>query len=323
MGDILLAFPALGPVARATGAGLFVVTRAPYAPLVERHPDIAGVVALPAAGEPGGVAAAVNFINDQIQPDFLLDWHGVPTSRYLAAYVNAEIKITYQKYAFRRWLLATTGLDLLPKPMSRVTERYVATARRWRARAPDWSFRLAVDGDKAESFRRALGIPAGGVALVPGAKHAAKAWPADYWVDLGRALARDGLPVVLFGDEGERELCARVAAAVPGAVNVAGRLALADLPEALAGARLCVTNDSAFAHLAPLVDVPALVLFGPTTPRFGFAPWGPRDRVLYLGLPCSPCSKHGRRPCWRVRRYCMEDLRPGEVVAAAREMLAA
>jgi heptosyltransferase-2 len=161
------------------------------------------------------------------------------------------------------------------------------------------------------------------VALAPGARHATKAWPAAYWRELAETLAAEGHGLLLLGDENEKPLCEEIAAGVDGALNLAGRVAVGELPEALRGAALLVGNDSAFNHLAPLVDVPCLALFGPTSPRFGFAPWGARDRTIYLGLSCSPCSKHGRRPCRLARRRCMEDILPAAVADAAREMLGA
>jgi ADP-heptose:LPS heptosyltransferase len=250
-----------------------------------------------------------------------LDWHGVPLARYVATHVDAYEKFKYAKYAVRRWLLGAAGIDLLPRPTKRVPELYARAAAKWGVDGPDWSFRLPEDEAAAEKLRRDYGLAAGMVALAPGARHAAKAWPAARWAELAQTLAAAGRELLLLGDETERSLCDDVAAGIEGAVNLAGRVAVAELPEALRGAALLVSNDSAWNHLAPLVDVPSLALFGPTSPRFGFAPWGPRDRTICLGLPCSPCSKHGRRPCWRARRYCMEDLEPAQVAAAAREML--
>ncbi len=311
-------------MAAATGAALVFVTREEWAPLVRRHPAVTEVLTLPPRGarSDGAVAGVIRRLNDDLKPDIVLDWHGVGLSRYLTAYVDAEFKGTYTKYGVRRWLLGASGVDLLPRPTRRVAELYAGSAAPWGVKGPDWSFRLPPDEGLALKTAGQLGTEKGMVALAPGARHAAKAWPAAYWRELATTLAGEGRRVLLLGDAGERDLCAEVAAAAPGAVNGAGQVEVAALPEALRGAALLVTNDSALAHLAPLVDVPCLALFGPTTPRFGFAPWGPRDRVLYLGLPCSPCSKHGRRPCWRTRRFCIKDLAPAAVAAAAREMLA-
>lgn len=315
----------LGPVARATGAALTYVTREDWAPLVRRHPAVETVLTLPprGAGDDGRLAALVKKLNEEVKPEIILDWHGVGLSRYITAHADAYSKATYPKSAFRRWLLAAAGIDVLPRPTRRVPELYAAAAAKWGVKGPDRSFRLAADEAAAERLRREYDVAPGMVALAPGARHPAKAWPASHWRELAQGLEAADRRVLLLGSEAERPLCDAVGADLTGAVNLAGKAAVEELPEALRGAALLVTNDSAFTHLAPLVDVPALVLFGPTSPRFGFGPGGPRDRTIYLGLGCSPCSKHGRRPCWRAWRYCLEDLEPARVAAEAGEMLRA
>jgi ADP-heptose:LPS heptosyltransferase len=315
----------LGPVAAATGASLAFVTREEWAPLVRRHPAVDTVLALAPRGEKndGDVTELLRQLNEEVQPEIVLDWHGVGLSRYLAAHVRAYAKARYDKFAVRRWLLAAAGIDLLPRPTKRIPELYAGAAAKWGVKGPDWSFRLPEDGATAERLRREHGVRPGMVALAPGARHAAKAWPASHWLELARGLDADGRRVLLLGSWAERGACDDVAAGASGAVNLAGEVAVDELPEALRGAALLVTNDSALTHLAPLVGVPVLALFGPTSPRFGFAPGGPRDRAVYLGLACSPCSKHGRRPCWRERRYCLEDVAPARVAATAAEMLRA
>jgi ADP-heptose:LPS heptosyltransferase len=315
----------LGPVAAATGASLTFVTREDWAPLVRRHPAVDAVLTLPPRGARGDgeVAELVREINEDIKPEIVLDWHGVGLSRYLTAQVDAYAKARYEKFAVRRWLLAAAGLDLLPRPTRSIPELYAAAAAKWGVKGPDLSFRLPEDEAVADGLRRDYGVAGGMVALAPGARNAAKAWPASHWRELARRLEADGRRSLLLGSGDERALCDEVAAGTAGAVNLAGEVAVDELPEALRGAALLVTNDSAFTHLAPLVGVPALVLFGPTSPRFGFGPGGPRDRTIYLNLACSPCSKHGRRPCWRERRYCLEDIEPARMAAAAAEMLRA
>jgi len=316
LGDVALTFPALGPVARALGAPLAFVTTEPWAPLVRRHPDVGAVIPVETR-RPRRLALreAARRINAEVKPDVVFDWHGVARARALAAAVRSPVKVTYPKYAFGRWLLATAGVDVLPTPTVRVPALYARAAAPWGVTAPAWDFRLP-PSPAASALRVPPGLSAGMAALAPGAYHGAKAWPPAHWRALARELTAAGRRVLLLGSAAERPLCEEVAAGVEGAVNAAGAAADAgELPELLRGAAFVVTNDSAWAHLAPLVDTPALVLFGPTSPRFGFAPWGPHDRYLYLGAPCSPCSKHGARACWRARRECLEDVGPGRVLA--------
>jgi ADP-heptose:LPS heptosyltransferase len=67
-----------------------------------------------------------------------------------------------------------------------------------------------------------------------------------------------------------------------------------------------VTNDSGLMHVAEAVGTPVVALFGPTVRGFGYFPSLPRSAVLETnGLECRPCSRNGRRPCWRGDHACL------------------
>jgi ADP-heptose:LPS heptosyltransferase len=71
-----------------------------------------------------------------------------------------------------------------------------------------------------------------------------------------------------------------------------------------------VTPDTGLLHLAVLLGVPALALFGGSDPLVAGLPAG-AGRILRTGIECSPCRE---RLC--QRRECLEGLSP-ETVAAA------
>ena len=61
--------------------------------------------------------------------------------------------------------------------------------------------------------------------------------------------------------------------ALPGAINLAGRLTLPEIAAFLARSRLFIGNDSGLMHLAAASGVPTLGLFGPTNAA-AYAPVG-------------------------------------------------
>ena len=92
---------------------------------------------------------------------------------------------------------------------------------------------------------------------------------------------------------------------------------LHDLLGLLDVASALVTNDSGPAHLAPLVDLPSVVLFGPETPN-RYAPLGNTTTSLYAGLACSPCfsaQNHRRSVCQNNR--CLQAITVDETLNAA------
>jgi heptosyltransferase-2 len=103
----------------------------------------------------------------------------------------------------------------------------------------------------------------------PGAAHGpAKQWPAERFIQLGKQLLGEhSCRILVLGAQGDREVCAEVAAGIGrGARTLAGETSLALLAALLKLCRVVVANDSGGMHLAAAVGVPVVGLFGMTDP---------------------------------------------------------
>jgi ADP-heptose:LPS heptosyltransferase len=101
-----------------------------------------------------------------------------------------------------------------------------------------------------------------------------------------------------------------------------GRWPLEQVAGVLGGAIAYLGNDTGLAHLAEAVGVPALVIYGPTSPRMGFGPWRPESAAIELEtLGCRPCGKDGRR-CYRLGEpyLCLKGLGAQQVTARLTEL---
>jgi len=145
--------------------------------------------------------------------------------------------------------------------------------------------------------------------LVPGASRrgAIKRWPLRHWLELaGRLKARYQLRWSLGPEEEELRAWLPEATGVP-ALPAAGLWTLA---AALRQADRVVAPDTGLLHLAVLLGVPVLGLYGGSDPLVAGLPAG-AGRILRTGIECSPCRE---RLC--QRRQCLELLDPGVVAAA-------
>jgi ADP-heptose:LPS heptosyltransferase len=118
------------------------------------------------------------------------------------------------------------------------------------------------------------------VALAPTANWAPKVWPAERFAALFAALRDGALPgaiAAIFAGSGEEEraMAAPLLDALPDAIDLTGRLNLAEAAACLARAQLFVGNDSGLMHLAAAAGAPTLGLFGPTDAA-EYAPSGRR-----------------------------------------------
>ncbi len=116
--------------------------------------------------------------------------------------------------------------------------------------------------------RAALLIPEGPpvIGLGPTANWQGKVWPADRFVALFWAL-KERLPAAraaIFAGPGDEEAAraAPVLQALPEAINLAGRLSIAQAAACLSRLSLFVGNDSGLMHLAAAAGAPTLGLFG-------------------------------------------------------------
>jgi len=129
------------------------------------------------------------------------------------------------------------------------------------------------------------------VGLIPGAaRGAAKRWPAEHFIELGRRLAgRHAL--VLFGTSSEAQDIDRMAKAIGGnAVSVAGQTSLENFAGMLALCRAIVANDSGGMHLAAAVGTPVVAIFGMTDSK--------KTGPLGTGHVVLRASEEGARDIW-------------------------
>lgn len=149
-------------------------------------------------------------------------------------------------------------------------------------------------------------------------------WPAPHFVALIERLlaARDPVVVGLIGSAEDRPLCAGIAAALgsPRCADLAGAVALADLPALFEAGVLLLANDSGPAHFAATADLPSVVLFGPETPLL-YRPLG-HAVALSAGLACSPCvSAYNHRVTACSDNACMRAIDVDTVLATVTRLL--
>jgi ADP-heptose:LPS heptosyltransferase len=266
LGDVVQAFPAFDRIRAAhPGAHITLLTTPPYADLAAAGPWFDAVEA---DGRPSGSAGAVRLIrrlrgrrfdvvydlqgNDrtnalfQALRPFPPRWSGVAFGCALPHLNPDRMKIhTLERQAEQLhdagiWPDAPTAPGAAP--------------------APDVSWMLAlrpVVPAEALAESRPLAL------LVPGAAphRPAKRWPAGHYAELARRLSELGLAVQLVGGPAEAALASDMAAAAPGAANLAGRTDFAGLAALGARAALAVGNDTGPMHLVAAAGAPSVCLF--------------------------------------------------------------
>ncbi len=150
------------------------------------------------------------------------------------------------------------------------------------------------------------------IGLGPTANWSGKLWPPERFVALFQALAarHPGARAAIFAGPGgaERAMAAPVLNALPGAIDLTGRLSLPEASACLARCALFVGNDSGLMHLAAAAGTPTLGLFGPTPAR-EYAPAGRRTAVALAEGPPGQASMD-RLPVAAALHAALELLQP-------------
>jgi heptosyltransferase II len=161
-----------------------------------------------------------------------------------------------------------------------------------------------------EGFDSEFWIKSSYICVFPGASSMTKLWPKEHFRNLIELiLNQTSHSIVLCGSELERSLGVYLDFPQnPRVINKIGELALGDTLTLLKSASGFVSNDSFPGHAAQHFDTPGVVIFGSTTPHFGFQPHSSYISSLWTGLPCSPCSRHGSNKCRYLDLACLKSL---------------
>lgn len=73
-------------------------------------------------------------------------------------------------------------------------------------------------------------------------------------------------------------------------INLAGRTNLTEAIAIMSHCNLFISNDSGLMHVAGVLDIPTVAIFGSTNP-ITTSPVGDKSVVVYKGASCSPCLK--------------------------------
>jgi lipopolysaccharide heptosyltransferase II len=150
--------------------------------------------------------------------------------------------------------------------------------------------------------------------VCPGAEYGpAKRWPAERFAATMASVAKEhSVEWVIFGVAGDAPAAAAIADACSFPVrNLAGQTTLDGLMDELSECDALLTNDTGTMHLAAMLGVPVVAIFGSTEPSLT-GPLGVGHTVLQHRVPCEPCFQ---REC-HLDFACMKGVHASEVAQA-------
>lgn len=163
------------------------------------------------------------------------------------------------------------------------------------------------------------------VAIAPFAKHKGKIYPIEMMEKVVEEI--DSWPnarIFLFGaGEYERGVLHQWTEKYPSAMSLAEQRN--GFPKELALLSHCdvmLSMDSANMHLASLVRLPVVSVWGATHPYCGFMGWRQDEaNAVQLNMACRPCSVFGNKPCMNGDYFCMNGISPQLIITHIRRVI--
>lgn len=327
IGDVLMTVPVVAAFARQHPAvRVTVCSRAWARPLFALLPPNVHFVVADFKGEHGGWRGLNALFRRllALQPTHVADLHDVLRTKWLRTRFRlsgrAVAAIDKDRSARRRFL------RVRPQTLQRsVFEKYADVFHRLGFADFQMDFYSLFPQGGADltqlvpAFDAAQRPERHWVAIAPFATYAGKIYPLELMECVVQALsARGDVRVLLFGAGAEeRAVAERWARSFERVESMVGLLGgMVQEAAVISHCRVMVSMDSANMHLASLVAVPVVSIWGATHPFSGFMGYGQQqaDAVQRTDLDCRPCSIYGNKPCRLGDYRCMTGIVPQTVL---------
>ena len=255
----------------------------------------------------------------RLRPDAALLLPNSARSALIALLGGARRRIGYRRHGRGPLLTDPVEYDRGSVPVSTVHDYIGLGAAAFGSRHLQPRLELSVtDEQRAEGARLLDGVARPFVVLCPGANKPGKRWPAARYSSVARELSAQGMSAVAAAAPSEHpEVRAVVEASDAEIVDLVQRgITLGGLKAVIADADLVVTNDTGPRHIAAALGRPAVVIFGPTDPR-----WTIIDSPIEKTLTADPFLPETLVADDHPRRCAVTKITVGDVVAASRELL--
>lgn len=329
LGDITMTIPTVYNACRANpDKKFFFLTRHHPSALFINAPENLTVIGVDLDNYkgPAGLWRLAASLKTRYGIDYFIDLHDVLRTKLLRIFLGLRgvgyRYINKGRVAKKR---LTRSQNKVLVPLKPTTERYDDTFRRAGIALYD-SFRSIFDaqpdgkGD-TKDFETVTSPKQPGeiwMAVAPFAKHKGKIYPLDLLEKVIAHFDEGGNRKIFifgFGDK-EKEAIASLAVKYPSVINMAeANLGMAAELSLLSHCDVMLSMDSANMHLASLVGLRTVSIWGATHPYTGFLGRGQNpDDTVQLDMTCRPCSVFGDKPCFRGDWHCLRGISPQIIV---------
>lgn len=314
-GDVAMLVPVVSSVAARYPQDRFsVMTRKAFAPLFENLGFNINVLPLDVKGRHKGTRGMFRVLRRTLSYGFshVADEHDVLRSKVLrSAMLLAGKKVVKINKGRKEKKNAIVNKVLTP-PLKTTIERYqdVFTKLGFPAEMTFKNFFYFSPRNFSELKSVVKEKNGAWIGIAPFAKHKGKIYPLEKMEKVVEILSKkEDTTIFLFGSgKYEIGILSEWSTKYPNIINPSGKLNLHKEMLLISYLDVMLSMDSANMHLASLVEVPVVSIWGATHPAIGFYGYNqdPENALQITDLDCRPCSVYGNIPCARGDNACME-----------------
>ena len=328
LGNVAMTIPVLYPVCRANPGTRFVMlTKKWPASMFHDRPDNLMVVGIETKDYKGlwGMMRLARELRRQYDIDAVTDLHSVLRTWLIDMFMKLRgipVARLDKERARRKALVKHKSSE----PVTPTIERYRNVFQHLGLEAPADFIRL-FDGKPMPVSPLVLEKEPGShwVAISPFSAHDGKVYPLELMEKVVEQLSfRGNYQLFLMGGGKDEKIALRkIVRKYHNAISMAEvKHGFLDEYALLSKCDLMVTMDSANMHLASLMGLQALTIWGATAPACGFLGYGQDATTdIQLDLPCRPCSIYGERDCRYGDYRCLSGISPDTIVKRIIEMV--
>ena len=299
MGDVAMTVPVLRAFTKQyPNVNITVLTKAFFAPIFRNIPNIT-VYILDVKKRHKGLLGLYSLSKElkQLKIDAVADLHNVLRSKILKVFLTGKKVVQIDKG--RKEKKALTSGQMF-KQLKTTHQRYAdvfeklgfpvdLTNPTFPPRETLNQKALKLTEDKTNKW----------IGVAPFAAHESKMYPLDLMEEVVKTLAGSYKIILFGGGESEQKILDSLEEKFKNVINVTGKLSLEDELNIISNLDVMLSMDSGNAHLAAMLGVKVVTIWGVTHPYSGFWPFNqPKDYMLLSNreqFPLIPTSVYGNK----------------------------
>lgn len=328
MGDVAMTAPVLEQfVKQYPDTQLIFVSRALFKPFFA---DVSDLIfhAIDPYGKHKGLGGLYRLFLElkTYKPDAVADLHDNLRSRVLCSFFRfLSIPIKRIDKGRKEKKALTRKENKVLRPLKSTIDRYldVFRALRYQSFALDQSLRKKNKPVPKQFLTCFNNINKRKVGIAPFAQHTYKMYPLDLMEQVISALNERPINIFIFGGGEQEKLIAQEwEKKYSNVIDVIGTINLSEELNLIANIDLMVSMDSSGMHLASLMGVPVISIWGPTHPYAGFLGFGQQQEdCIQIDHPSRPSSIYGNKPCLCGETPCIELISPKQIISKIQQKL--